>query len=312
MGASGTETGGGDSLKQIFAGAVSRVEELPALRAVFERAAELFTEDIAALSAGEPVFTLAAIAAGPLADCRVAPEGECAVAVFDAPEWGARILTSADRACVLSIVDMLLGSSGVQSEEPPQRPLSRIELRLAGAFFERFARSLSSAFASVLQPSLALESVSDKPPLDLIGRVTTPVVTVRFRIEAGGRTGELALILAQQIIESMRPALGRTSDEEPAPSDPSWSDLIQNRITRTSLTLSAILDERSFTLGELAALKVGQVLQFEATPQSRLRIECNGEPVLWCHLGKLNGAYTLRVESAIDRDEEFMNDILAG
>ncbi|MGE3066414.1 MAG: FliM/FliN family flagellar motor switch protein [Hyphomicrobiaceae bacterium] len=311
MAASGTETGGGDSLKQIFAGAVSRIEELPTLRAVFERAAELFTEDIAALSPGEPAFTLAALAAGPLADCRVAPEGECAVGVFDAPEWGARILTSADRPCILSIVDMLLGAPGTQGE-PPQRALSRIELRLAGAFFERFARSLAGAFAAVLQPSLTLESVGDKPPLDLIGRVTTPVVTVRFRLEAGGRTGELALIMAQQVLESMRPALGRTSDEEPAPSDPSWSDLIQNRITRTSLTLNAILDERMFTLGELASLKVGQVLQFDATPQSRLRVECNGEPVLWCHLGKFNGAYTLRVESAIDRDEEFMNDILAG
>jgi flagellar motor switch protein FliM len=32
---------------------------------------------------------------------------------------------------------------------------------------------------------------------------------------------------------------------------------------------------------------------------------------MWCHLGKSQGKYTLRVEEAIDREQEFMDDILA-
>jgi len=46
-------------------------------------------------------------------------------------------------------------------------------------------------------------------------------------------------------------------------------------------------------------LAVGQVIELKATPQSRVRVECNGEPMAWCDLGKSNGTYTLRVDSFI-------------
>jgi flagellar motor switch protein FliM len=42
-----------------------------------------------------------------------------------------------------------------------------------------------------------------------------------------------------------------------------------------------------------------------------MRLECNGERLMWCHLGKAQGKYTLRVEGPIDREQEFMDDILA-
>jgi flagellar motor switch protein FliM len=73
-----------------------------------------------------------------------------------------------------------------------------------------------------------------------------------------------------------------------------------------------VLDEQLIPLEDIANLRVGQTLQLRASAQSRVRVECNGEPLLWCQLGKSNGAYTLRVDGPIDRDEEFMNDILAG
>ena len=51
-------------------------------------------------------------------------------------------------------------------------------------------------------------------------------------------------------------------------------------------------------------------LELEATPQSRVRVESNGERLMWCDFGKSNGVYTLRVDSFVDREQEFMDDIL--
>ena len=33
---------------------------------------------------------------------------------------------------------------------------------------------------------------------------------------------------------------------------------------------------------------------------------------MWCQLGKSNGVYTLRVDSFVDREQEFMDDISGG
>ncbi len=65
-------------------------------------------------------------------------------------------------------------------------------------------------------------------------------------------------------------------------------------------------------LAEIAGLNVGQVLDLQATPRTRVHLECDGQRMILCQFGKSNGVYTLRVEDFVDREREFMNDILAG
>ena len=56
------------------------------------------------------------------------------------------------------------------------------------------------------------------------------------------------------------------------------------------------------TLGELAHLSIGDIMELNATPQSRVAVECNGDRLMWCHLGKQNAYYTLRVDAFVDRE----------
>lgn len=85
---------------------------------------------------------------------------------------------------------------------------------------------------------------------------------------------------------------------------------MQSELTRAHVVVSAVLDERIGDLGEVAQFRVGHVLELNATAHGRVRLECNGEQLLWCHLGKSQGKYTLRVDEPIDREQEFFNDIL--
>ena len=49
-----------------------------------------------------------------------------------------------------------------------------------------------------------------------------------------------------------------------------------------------------------------------STPRTRVHLECDGQRMVVCQFGKSNGVYTLRVDDFIDREQEFMNDILSG
>lgn len=73
-----------------------------------------------------------------------------------------------------------------------------------------------------------------------------------------------------------------------------------------------MLDEQELTLADVARFAVGNVIRLGATPDSVLRVECNGERLINCEIGKSNGAYALRIRDFIDQEQEFMNDILAG
>lgn len=207
---------------------------------------------------------------------------------------------------------MSLGADGAQGAYDADRPFSKIELRIVQSFFAQVATALESAFATIAKSTFAVEGASDRIDFDIIGRRNSAVIVARLTLRVWGREGEILLVIPKAAIDPMRRVLSRAVVDDASKADPGWSSQIQDEITRTSVVLSGVLDERLAPLEEIANLAVGQILQLNATPHTRVRVECNGEPLLWCQLGKSNGAYTLRVEEPIDRDQEFMNDILAG
>ena len=134
---------------------------------------------------------------------------------------------------------------------------------------------------------------------------------VKLNLEGLGRGGEILIAVPQSAIGAMRQAFERTSQQGSAQADARWTEQIESEITRANVMLTAVLDER-MGLGEIADFRVGQVLELKATPRRRVRLECNGERMVVCQLGKSKGEYTLRVDEFVDREQEFMNEIFSG
>ena len=77
------------------------------------------------------------------------------------------------------------------------------------------------------------------------------------------------------------------------------------------MVLSAVLEERQLTLGEVAGFHVGQVIELNATPSTMVRLECNNQRLFWCQMGQLNGVYSLQVKELADQKREFIDGILS-
>ena len=213
---------------------------------------------------------------------------------------------------MFAIVEMMLGGDGSQPAYAGKRPFSKIETRIAAAFFERFAKALSASVAPVAATQFALEVAANTIDFDPIGGRNTAVFAVKLNLDVLGRGGEILIAVPQSAIAAMRQAFSRTSSKDASLPDPRWSQQIEREITRASVTLNAVLDERTMRLGEISQFRVGQVLELKATPRTRVHLECDGERMVLCQFGKSNGVYTLRVDDFVDREQEFMNDILSG
>jgi flagellar motor switch protein FliM len=147
---------------------------------------------------------------------------------------------------------------------------------------------------------------------DVLGRLTVPIVAAKFHMFALGLGGGITLMMSQSVLSPMRNELSRTAGPESVRPDPAWSQKIQSEVSRANVDLVAVLDEQEISLAEVARFSVGQVLPLKATPEGTLRVECNGEPLINCEIGKSNGVYALRVRDFVDQQREFMDDILAG
>lgn len=301
-----------DRMEKIFSGASDPIERVPMLRVVLERAAEVGSEELAKIAGAPAELVLQGIESGSAQDVLGPLDGASVAGVLFAPKWDARLIVCARREAVFAILELMLGGDGSERPFAAERPITKIETRILGLFFARLAGFLASGFAPISDTPLHVEAVADRIKLDAIGKGGTPVVGVKFRLQVLGRTGEILVAFPKSALDTMRQALSRPPSKPAAKPDARWSEQIRTEVERASVRLSAVLDERMGLLGEISNLRVGQVLELQTTPQSRIRVECNGERLMWCHLGKSNGAYTLRVDSFVDREHEFMQDILAG
>ena len=144
------------------------------------------------------------------------------------------------------------------------------------------------------------------------GARNNSVVVAKFRLEGAGRGGEILIAVTRAALNPLRQALGTHPRQGSAHSRCELEQQMENGVTRAHVMLTAVLDERMGVLGEVAGFEVGQVVELNATAHGRVRLECNGERLMWCHLGKSQGKYTLRVDELVDREQEFMNEILSG
>jgi flagellar motor switch protein FliM len=302
---------GRDSLAELFTGASNFVERMPMLRVSFDRAALACTEDFAATSDLPLQLALQAVKSGTAAELLESLDGTSVAGVLYAAKWNARLIILLDRDAVFAAMESLLGGDGSQPPYHAERPFSRIELRVAEACIARIGKALEKGLAGIADTPITLESSGAELDYDLIGRRNGAIVAAAFRMHAGGHGGSVIVAVPRTAITPLRHALSRVPAKEGPPVDARWREEIQTQVSRAQVVLSAILDERPVTLGEIAAFQVGKLLELNATANSRLRLECNGERLMWCHLGKSQGKYTLRVEEAIDREQEFMDDILA-
>jgi flagellar motor switch protein FliM len=300
------------NIQSLFGSASASIDRLPMFRAVFERAASTCAQELRAFAISPPQLTVASVESGAAAEIFAQHDGAIAAGTLHAAGWNARLLISARRSAVFGIVEMMLGGDGSQPAYAGKRPFSKIETRIAVAFFERFAKALGASVASVAAAQFTLEAAANSIDFDAIGGRNTAVFGVKLNLEVLGRSGEIAIAVPQSAIAPLRQAFSRTTSKDSLRPDPRWAQQIEREITKASVTLRAVLDERPMRLGEISHLRVGQVLELKATPRTRVNLECDGERLILCQFGKSNGVYTLRVDEFVDREQEFMNDILSG
>jgi flagellar motor switch protein FliM len=300
------------NIQLLFGGASASLDRLPMFRTVFERAAAACAQELRAFTSSPPQLTVAGVESGTAADVFAQHDGAIAASTMHAAGWNARLLISARRSAVFAIVEMMLGGDGSQPAYAGKRPFSKIESRVAVAFFDRFAKALETSVASVAGTQFILEAPANRIDFDVIGGRNNAVFGVKLKIEALGRDGEILIAVPQSAITAMRQAFSRTSDDNASRPDSRWARQIEREITKANVTLKAVLDERLMRLSDISHLRVGQVLELNATPRSRVNLECDGERLILCQFGKSNGVYTLRVDDFVDREQEFMNDILSG
>lgn len=287
------------------------VDRLPMLPVVFDRMARLFADAMRQKSTSPSYISVSMIENERIGDVLDEYEANALVAVLYSPEWDARIIVGFDRDFIFTMADVLFGADGTEPPIDEERSFSNIETRIARAIFEVAAKALQDSFSPIAETTLKFERIESRMDFAVLGRRNNPAVVARLLLQAIGRGGEVFVIMPHSTLNPLRQQLSQVLAGDMSSRDKQWTHHFQSEIQRTEVNLQAILEERKLTLGEVVDLKVGQVIELQATPRSPIRLECNKQPIFNCLLGQMNGSYTLQVEDLIHQKEDLLDDLLS-
>ncbi len=285
------------------------LERMPLLNVIFDRIATQCSESLRQLSTAPAYTSTSQIYAERIGTILDSFEGRVIVAIFHALAWDARVILALENKFVFTLVEALFGGDGSESPYNEQRPLTNIETRTAQKTFDLAVRALQAGFADVGRTNFKFERIESRMDFAVIAPRPSFAVVARLNIRLLGRTGEMFIVIPQAALKPMRQNLAHDLSNETAP-DPQWSKQIHNEVSRAEVVVHAVIEEEGFTLADIAALSVGNILKLQATPRSRVKLESNDQALFWCHLGQADGLYTLRIDRSFDSEQEFLDTLL--
>lgn len=286
------------------------LDRLPMLNVIFDRIATFTSDHLRHFAASPIYFSLSDVASQRFGDILDPYEANAVAGIFHAPEWDSHVLVGFDRDFVFTMMEVFLGADGSEPPSDEERNFSNIEMRVAQLVFDQVGKAMQESFSLVSKTDFELERTEVRMDFAVIGRRNNQAVVAKFLLQALNRGGEMFIIIPQTVLNSMRQSLARVRVGETSTRDSRWTKQMISEVQKTSVTLRAILEEHPMTLGEIADLKVGDLIKLQATQHSLVKLESNQQGLFWCEVGQANGGVVLRVDSLVDQEQEFIDDIL--
>jgi flagellar motor switch protein FliM len=296
--------------ERLLDGAGISVDRMPMLHVIFERMAAQCSELMRQLSSSPAFFMVESIATERIGDVLDDYENNVVIGVIYVQAWDQRLLIGLRHDLVFALLEVLFGGDGGEAPATEKRQLSNIELRLVRKAIDLFAQALQTSFAAVCDTVFKLHRIETRLDFVAIAPRTAFGVRTRLKLRMLGRESELFVLIPQTSLNSVRQDFVRDLSAEMSVRDPRWTKQIQTEIGQTEISIRGIIEERHFSLEDIAGLQIGHVLTLQATAKTRVKLECNAEPLFWCDLGQADGFYTLRVDDSVNQEQELIDDIL--
>lgn len=200
---------------------------------------------------------------------------------------------------VFMVVDNLFGGDGRFVTKSEGREFTHTEMRIIRRLLGLTVDAYRDAWKSVYPLEIEyLRSEMQAKFANITGSPNEIVVNATFHLEVGNLSSDFNIVIPYLMIEPMRQLLnGPLTDVNPE-EERQWNRRMADEITHSRVDLIADFVEVESRLGEVMALKVGDVLSIDLPESVKVRVD--GVPVMSCEFGSYNGARALLVKELID------------
>lgn len=292
----------------LVANGVAAVGRLPVLRAILDDSATRFEKALSETTGADVDFQVKDVLALRVGDAK---DVNAAVAsVFQAPELRCKVAVGINADVALMLIDLLFGASVSIPFTQHDRGLTKVESRAVEYAITSLIDSFQASFSKVVDVSFKLESTEQALDWLTLAGKGAAIVVCKFILQAQGRQGEAVLAIPRIALDPYNDVLARAPNANGNIEDAAWAQNLRDQVVRATVRVSAIMEKRGLTLGDVARFHVGQVIALPFSPTSLIPLKNGSRSLFNCELGQKEGFYTLRIEEKIDGEQEFINRII--
>lgn len=198
-----------------------------------------------------------------------------------------------DPKLVFVLVDNFFGGEGRYYTKIEGREFTPTETRVIQMMLNAVFTDLKEAWAPVMKLDFEFQNAEVNPQFANIVSPTEVVVVSTFDVELDGGGGQLHVTMPYSMIEPIREHLDMGLQSDRSDIDQRWIRALQEEIKSAPVELSATLTETELSVGDVMALKAGDIIPVEL-PETVL-VRSRGVPVFRGHFGVSDGLNAVKI-----------------
>lgn len=236
------------------------------------------------------------------------PEGEgFAMTVASSPVSPDALVLTMDPDAIALVVTALFGGDPGIAVAPIRRDLSPTEKVVASRVFDEIARRLGASGDKSFEIALPLPPAISGAEIRKHILRDGPAVRIELDVSTAAGAGRIVLTMPQRLL--LKGASATTQTTGPAAQ---WRRRFSEEVMRSGVELQATMPLARMTLGQIAGLRVGQIIELEGDAQSQAKLSARQKTLFVCEFGKLGQNYTVRVRHPFDAGQDIMEGLVAG
>lgn len=294
----GIDSNDSDNLRGIRAlvdTSVVNYERLPMLEVVFDKFERYLSTSLRHFTADNVDITIEDISSvrfGDYLDNVPLPAGLIVVEAVGLDDY---ILAVYESRLIYAIVDILLGGRKARPARIEGRNFTPIERSITENLTKVVLKDLSEAFAPVAPVQFKEERMEVNPRFATITRPGNAAILVNVRINLEERDGLMQFCMPYATLEPVREQLLQQFMGEKFGQDNIWENHLAQELYHTRVEMSAVLDEFSIPLGKAMNWRIGDTLQLNVRPQSKIKIKCGNVMKLVGELGRADRNLAIKI-----------------
>ncbi|RUW24113.1 MULTISPECIES: FliM/FliN family flagellar motor switch protein [unclassified Mesorhizobium] len=243
-------------------------------------------------------------------DARIRAGETFAMTIVSSPTSADAMTLVMDAPAIAVMVSALFGGDPDQPVAPIERDLSQIETDVATSVFQEVAVALNGSDRRSLNLRLPIpRAMSGNEARRRVLR-DGAAVRIVYGISTPTDTGTVTVMIPQRILLAARGATAAQGGDQTTEFD--WRARFSEEVMRSAVRLEATMPLARLTLGDLAALQTGQVIEFEENAQSQAKLSARDKTLFVCEFGKLGQNYTVRIRHPHDAGQDFIDGLMPG